>query len=205
MTADGTVHAKGVIHLDGDEDRLNRLINRKRMYEQAGKKSHSIYRMVTAANRQLSIDTGRELIRIAILYNVDCIVFEHLDRSGRKKGKKYRERIHMWRADDVQERLTLQAHRNGMRISRVCAWGTSKLAFDGSGVVSRGRDAGLTTYSVCRFPNGKVYNCDLSASMNIGARYFLREYAKLPGCPELPKTPQRTYATLVALCHTMAA
>ena len=32
MTADGTVHAKGVIHLGCDEDRLNRLVNRKRQY-----------------------------------------------------------------------------------------------------------------------------------------------------------------------------
>ena len=33
MTADGTVHAKGVIHLGCDEDRLNRLVNRKRQYQ----------------------------------------------------------------------------------------------------------------------------------------------------------------------------
>jgi len=205
MTSDGTVHAKGVIHLSCDEDRLNHLMNRKKMYQQAGKKPSSICRMVTNANEKLSIDTCREIMKVAVLYNVDCIVFEHLDKKGSIKGKSYRERIHMWRANDVQKRVELQAHRHGMRISRVCAWGTSKLAFDGSGPVLRGRKAGLDTYSVCRFGNGKVYNCDISASQNIGARYFLREYAKLPGCPELPKTPQRTYATLIHLLGSISA
>ena len=193
MTSDGTVHAKGVIHLNSDEDRLGHLISRKRMFQQAGKKPHAIYRMITEANRQLSIDTAKALMEIAVLYDVDCIVFEHLDRKGSAKGKKFRERIHMWRANDVQKRIELQAHRNGMRISRVCAWNTSKLAFDGSGPVTRDKD----NYSICVFTSGKKYNCDLSASMNIGARYFLRLLAKAKGCPGLPKTPQRTYATLL--------
>ena len=203
MESDGTVHRKGVIRLTCEEDRLNHLMNRKRMYQQAGKKSKSIYRMVTAANRRLSIETSRKIMEKAVLYDVDCIVFEYLDSGGKVRGKKYRERIHMWRKRDVQKRIELQAHRHGMRISRVCAWGTSKYAFDGSGEVLRGKDAGFKTYSLCRFPNGKVYNCDLSAAQNIGARYFLREYAKLEGCPKLPCTPQRTYSTLYGLVNTL--
>ena len=55
LTADGTVHARGVIHLGRDEDRLNRRINRKRMYQQAGKKSKNIYRAITSANQQLPL------------------------------------------------------------------------------------------------------------------------------------------------------
>ena len=143
MSPDGTVHAKGIIRLACDEDRLKHLMNRKKMYQQAGKKSHSVYRMLTDANRKLSIDTCREIMNTAVLYDVDCVVFEHLDRNGPARGKSCRERIHMWRAIDIQKRVELQAHRNGMRISRVCAWGTSKLAFDGSGPVLRGKDAGF--------------------------------------------------------------
>jgi len=195
MEADGTVHAKSVIHLRCDEDRLRHLMNRKRMYQQAGKKSHCIYRMLTDANQLLSINTTRKIMEIAVLYNVDCIVFEHLDRTGHVKGKSYRERIHLWRVNDVQKRVDLQAHRHGMRISRVCSWGTSRLAFDGSGPVIRDKK----NYSVCTFQTGKRYNCDLSASLNIGARYYLREYAKQKDCIELPKTPQRTYAMLIPL------
>ena len=201
MESDGTVHAKGVIHLACEEGRLNHMINRKRMYQQAGKKSRCVYRWVTEANRQLSIKTAKALMDTAVLYSVDCIVFEHLDSSGKIRGKKYRERIHMWRKNDVQNRVELQAHRYGMRISRVCAWGTSKYAFDGSGLVDRhstyryvhGRK--VYNYSVCTFQNGKVYNCDLSAAQNIGARFFLREYEK-SGVEGLPSTPRRTLSTL---------
>ena len=204
MKADGTVHGKGVIRLTCEEDRLNHLINRKRMYQQAGKKSKSIYRMVTAANRRLSIETSRKIMEKAVLYDVDCIVFEYLDSGGKVKGgRRYKERIHMWRKRDVQKRVGIQAHRHGMRISRVCAWGTSKYAFDGSGEVLRGKDAGFKTCSLCRFRNGKTYNCDLSAAQNIGARFFLREYAKLEGCPKLPCTPQRTYSTLYGLVNNL--
>ncbi|MBS6786661.1 MAG: transposase [Lachnospiraceae bacterium] len=138
---------------------------------------------------------------VAVLYSVDCIVFEHLDSKGKIRGRRYRERIHLWRKNDVQHRVELQAHRMGMRLSHVCAWGTSKYAFDGSGVVDRhsiyhyehGRK--VYNYSLCMFQNGKIYNCDLSAAQNIGARFFLREY-QLLGIEGLPATPQRTLCTL---------
>ena len=66
------------------------------------------------------------------------------------------------------------AHRNGMRISTVNPSGTSKYAYDGSGEVERDND----NYSMCKFQNGKIYNCDLSASYNIAARYYIREILK---------------------------
>ena len=62
-------------------------------------------------------------------------------------------------------------------------------------------------YSMCTFQTGKRYSCDLSASYNIGARYFLREYeksisatrwrciaAKVPSCA---KRITRTLDTLI--------
>ena len=61
-----------------------------------------------------------------------------------------------------------------MRVSRICAWNTSRLAYDGSGVVIRD----WKNHSLCTFQTGKRYNCDLSASYNIGARYFIRERLK---------------------------
>ena len=206
MTADGTVHAKGVIHLACEEGRLRRAMNRKRMYQQAGKKSKCVYRWVTDANRALSIETVKKLMDIAVLCSVDCIVFEGLDLSGCEKGRD-KERLHMWRARDVQRRVELQAHRHGIRISRVCAWGTSRLAFDGSGKTDRRRvyhwERGVRryNYSLCAFQNSKVYNCDLSAAQNIGARYFLRAYAKREKELPLPSTPKRTLDTLLLLVY----
>jgi hypothetical protein len=94
-------------------------------------------------------------------------------------------------------------------VSHICAWGTSKLAYDGSGVVLRGKDAGFNTYELCKFGNGKIYNCDLSASYNIGARYFIRELEKSTPAkkwsliqakvPECVKRTQCTYNTLVEI------
>ena len=99
---------------------------------------------------------------------------EFLDTNGKRRGSK-KQRLDHWRAKAVQRIVTDKAHRKGMRISRVCAWGTSKFAYDGSGTVTRGVDG---NYSICRFKSGKIYNCDLSASYNIGARYFIREITK---------------------------
>ena len=105
--------------------------------------------------------------------HADIIVFEYLETKGKISGRK-KQKLHLWRKRDIQKRCEHQAHRNGMRISRICAWNTSRLAYDGTGTVIR--DPG--NHSLCVFQTGKRYNCDLSASYNIGARYFIRELLK---------------------------
>ena len=105
----------------------------------------------------------------------------------------------------MQKRSEHHAHRKGIRISRVCAWNTSALAFDGSGRVQRDPK----NHSLCTFCSEKKYNCDLSASYNIGARYLIRERIKpLPEMArslleaEVPAVMRRTscvYADLLAM------
>ena len=102
--------------------------------------------------------------------HADVIVFEYLETKGKISGRK-KQKLYLWRKRDIQIKCEHQAHRRGIRISRICAWNTSRLAYDGSGTVVR--DPG--NHSLCTFQNGKRYNCDLSASYNIGARYFIRE------------------------------
>lgn len=144
---------------------------------------------------------------IAALYNADVIVFEHLDLGKKVKGcRKMKQKLQLWKARYVQNMVTDKAHRLGMRISHICAWGTSKLAFDGSGIVFRGKEAELPTHSLCKFQSGKIYNCDLSASYNIGARYFIREILKsVPAKVRLqleakvPQVSKRTTCTLSTL------
>ncbi|MFR4713013.1 MAG: hypothetical protein ACLUAL_15635 [Blautia wexlerae] len=63
-----------------------------------------------------------------------------------------------------------------MRVSRICAWNTSRLAYDGSGAVTRDWE----NHSLCTFQTGKRYNCDLSASYNIGAQIFYKGTFKTP-------------------------
>ena len=53
------------------------------------------------------------------------------------------------------------------------------------------------------FSTGKIYNCDLNASYNIGARYFIREIIKsLPvtkGQQLLAKVPEAVYRSTCTL------
>ncbi|ALX48935.1 SDR family NAD(P)-dependent oxidoreductase [Lentibacillus amyloliquefaciens] len=95
-------------------------------------------------------------------------------------------------------------HYVGMRISRINARNTSALAFDGSGKLTRNNKKDLAT-----FTTEKVYHADLSASYNIGARYFIRGIQKCISekkwlalqakVPELSKRTQQTLSSLIAL------
>ena len=105
--------------------------------------------------------------------HVDVIVFEYLEMKGKAAGKK-KQKLRLWRKRDIQKLCEQQAHRTGMRVSRVCAWNTSRLAYDGTGEVIRDSE----NHSLCTFATGKRYHCDLSAAYNIGARYFIRERLK---------------------------
>ena len=132
-----------------------------------------LWSLEKGVNDDIAVKTAQFIVDTAVLYNAGTIVFEYLDLRGKKRGSK-RQRLHMWKAQRVQVIVTDKAHTLSMRISRINAWNTSRLAFDGSGRVLRGSESTKTNnnYSLCEFPTGKVYHCDLNASYNIGARYF---------------------------------
>ena len=117
----------------------------------------------------------------------------------------------MWRKRDIQHRVEALAARNGIRVSYICAVNASRLAYDGSGKVIRGKDAGFNTYELCKFTTGKVYNCDLSASKNIGARFFIRVLLKSLSAKEellvlakVPELNRRTSCCLATLINAYA-
>ena len=151
------------------------------------------------------METARQIIEYALQSNAQVIVFEYLHMKGKRRGSK-KQRLALWRKRDIQKRVEAMASRCGIRVSYICAVNTSKLAYDGSGKVMRGKDAGFTTNELCRFQNGKVYNCDLSASKNIGARYFIRACLKSISAKELssvlakvPELGVRTSCVLATL------
>lgn len=176
---DGTVTARKFIDFPIEKDHLSHLLNKiKRLQRRyKGHNTDKMWRRVKNLNTELARKTADEIVKMAVNYNVSAIVFEHLDMNGRKSGSK-KQRLHMWNKCTIQDMTTTKAHKNGIRISKICTKYTSRLAFDGSGMVIRGKNAGFKNNKVCRFPSGKVYNCDLSASYNIGARYFIREIEK---------------------------
>ena len=212
MTAGGTILDRKFLSLPREQDSLRHAINRIKKAQQHGaSKTPRLWAKAKGINDNIAVKTANFIIDTAILWSADVIVFEHLDLQGKKKGSK-KQRLHHWKAQYVQSMVEYKAHRLSMRISRVCAWGTSKLAYDGSGAVERGVDG---NYSICKFKNGKIYNCDLSASYNIGARYLVREIlkslpetarldiqAKVPGCA---KRTTCTFSTLLSLNAAMAA
>ena len=209
MQSDGTILGRHFCKLPKEYDSLKHSINHIRKAQQHGnRKTPRLWARAKGVNDDIAVKTANFIVDTAVLYNADTIVFEHLDTAGKKRGSK-KQRLHMWRSQYVLSMVADKAHRLGMRISHICAWGTSRLAFDGSGHVLRGREADLKSYSVCKFQNGKVYNCDLSASYNIGARYYIREILKsLPErdrlvleakVPQATKRSTCTFSTLVNL------
>ena len=233
MRADGTVLARKFINFPREKDRLQHLLNtiRRQQRENGPTGGRRVWDRVNRINDQLTALISNEIVNMAVEYAVNVIVLEALDFQGKIKGNK-KQRLHLWRKKAIQGMVERKAHLNLIRVSRVCAWGTSKLAFDGSGEILRGRinlsEQELTDLlamipkkrkaskgrpkthcgqKLCTFQSGKEYNCDLSASYNIGARYFLREWCKVtPGLEEkLPKASQRTYADLKNLKLRLAA
>ena len=215
MRKDGTILGRHFIKLPKEIDSLTHSINRIKKAQQNGnRKTPRLWAKAKGINHDISSKTANAIIDVAVLYNADVIVFEHLDKKGKARGSK-KQKLKLWRSQEVQSIVTDKAHRLGMRIARVCPWGTSKYAYDGSGEVLRGDDGGFKTYGLCRFKNGKTYNCDLSASYNIGARYFIRELLKSEPervrlqleakVPEVCKRSTCTLSTLISLNAALAS
>lgn len=182
MQSDGTVVGRKFINLASEKDHLYKSLNRVKKAQQNGaKRCPTLWKHVNDLNTDISRKTAKQIIDFAVLYSVDVIVFEFLDTQGKKSGRG-KQKLALWRKKEIQRIVEHHAHILGMRISRICAWNTSKLAYDGSGKVERGKylQNGIEkyNYSICTFQNGKKYNCDLNATYNIGARYFIRELLK---------------------------
>lgn len=198
MQTDGTILGRQFCKLPREYDSLqHKLDHIKRAQKHGSRKVPNLWRMANHVNDDIAVKTARFIVDTAVLYHVDVIIFEYLDLNGKKRGSR-RQKLHLWRANGVQAMVTDKAHRLGMRISHVNAWNTSRLAFDGSGRVLRGSESTKiedNNYSLCEFTTGKVYHCDLNATYNIGARYFIRELLKT-----VPVTEQQYIAAKVPEC-----
>ena len=175
MRSDGTVLGRKFINFPSDKDRMYRVLGRIRRFqrEHGSRQVQGRWAYAKRLNTELGKKIAREIVFYASENRADVIVFEYLEMKGKLSGKK-KQKLQMWKKRDIQKRCGQQAHRKGIRISRICAWNTSRLAFDGSGKIDRD----IQDHRLCTFQNGKRYNCDLSASYNIGARYFIRELLK---------------------------
>lgn len=185
MEPDGTVLDRKFIKRDGEKARLYHELGLIRKAQSKGAVScRRKWRRINNLNSEIVKGTVSAIIDLAVTWSCTSIVCEFLSFSGKIHGSK-KQKLHLWRKREVYRRLYDQAHVWGMRIHQVCAWGTSRLAFDGSGRVDRGPaivdDSGESlglSHSWVRFQTGKMYNADLNAALNIGARYLVRALLK---------------------------
>lgn len=176
VDASGTILARGSDPFKADTDRILHVINlirKKSATSGRGQSLSSLYTKLKGLKEDFVRQLARWITDLAMEHHVYGIVLENL-RGIRGKGRGLRARVHHWAVTKVRDYIRGMAFREGIRVFLIDPRGTSMYAYDGSGKVARDRD----NYSLCTFTTGKRYNCDLSASYNIGARYFLRACQK---------------------------
>ena len=178
MNYKGTILGRHFINTN-NKDLMNHLLNKKRKIQRnSGNYKYlrnlHINNKINSINENIVNHTANQIIKICLSYGVDVIVFENLRHKFKRAKRSFRARLHRWRKIAIYNKAYEMAHRNGIRVSTVNPNGTSRYAYDGSGEVERDND----NYSICKFVSGKIYNCDLSASYNIAARYYIRETLK---------------------------
>ena len=175
MRSDGTVLGRKFINFPSEKDQMYSVLGRISRFqrEHGSGQVQSRWNYARRLNMELSRKVASAITTYAQNNHADVIVFEYLEMKGKVTGRK-KQKLHLWRKRDIQKLCEHQAHRIGVRVSRVCAWNTSRLAYDGTGEVIRDSE----NHSLCTFTTGKRYHCDLSAAYNIGARYFIRERLK---------------------------
>ena len=176
MDKEGTVYARKFISFNKEHDQLHTQLGRiKRNQKRGSRYNKTLWRKVSGISQDIADKTVKAIFDFGIENGVDVFVLEYLDFKGKSAVK----RAHFWRYKRIYNVLTHKAHQRGLRVARVNARNTSRLAFDGSGWSKRGREITPdTTNAIMQFPNGKIYNADLNASYNIGARYFIRYLLK---------------------------
>ena len=207
---DGTVYARKFISFSTEHDRLNTQLGRiKRNQKRGSHHNKTLWRKVAGISQSIADKTARAIFELGKEHGVDVFVLEYLDFKGKKAVK----RAHFWRYKRIYKILTQKAHQYGLRIGRVNARNTSRLAFDGTGWSKRGCEITPSTpYSTLQFTTGKFYNADLNASYNIGARFFIRHLLKTVTATQrlaleakVPRVAKRSTCTLSDLINLRSA
>ena len=179
MKADGTILARKFIDFTSDKDRMIHAMNRTRSKQSkyGPRSATSLCAYVKRLNNNRAKKTASAIVEFAAQNSVDVIVMEHLDFKCCKKRGSKAQKLSMWNHGAIRKCVEQKAHLRGIRIATICAWKTSE-----------------------------QYNCDLSASYNIGARYFIRELLKSLSATEesrvkakVPDVGRRTSCTLSTL------
>lgn len=200
VDASGTIHKRIFDPFSSERDRIFHMLNRlRRLSRMSGKEQRlsAFYSKLDGLKNNYTKQLASWIVRQAVQCGVYGIAMEYLGRM-KPHGKK-KDRIHHWCRQRIYALVRGMALRHGIRVFLVNPKNTSALAFDGSGPVKRDEH----NFSLCTFATGKRYHCDLGASYNISARYFIRAFCKsMPETAwsrcvaEVPALAERTSCTL---------
>ena len=183
VSSDGTVTHREFLNYGGEKDRLNDILARIAvksaqtwLIPEGERFCRKDWRSVGNLTEEIAHQCSAALVKLAADHNCQSIVFEHLGKLKVPKdfygAKRLRKKVHYWLQGRIQRFTKYKGHAVGVRFSRVLARGTSQYAYDGSGEVHRIGNRQMAVFSMAQ----KIYNSDLSASYNIAARYWIREY-----------------------------
>ena len=175
---DGTVSHREFIHpgrdIDRRDKRLKRISKKASLTGQLQRGfARGLYRKAGNINREIGQKVSARLVKIAKYFGVKYIVFEHLKGwrpRGGKKRSTLRQKFHGWLHRRIVNLTEMKWSELGGKVVFVNPRATSSYAYDGSGKLKRSSN----NYELAVFATGKKYNCDLSASYNIGARFIYK-------------------------------
>jgi IS605 OrfB family transposase len=149
VTFDGTVIHREFIHPGRDIDRRDKRLKSVslRASKTMGKGGNlhkgfcsNTYRKCRNMNQNIAHIVSKRIVNIAKQFNAEAIVFENLKgwkATGGRKRSTLRQRFHGWLKAMIRNFTEMRWQEIGGKVIDVVAAYTSKLAYDGSGVVQR--------------------------------------------------------------------
>ncbi|MBW4651679.1 MAG: IS200/IS605 family accessory protein TnpB-related protein [Kaiparowitsia implicata GSE-PSE-MK54-09C] len=208
VTHDGTVIHREFIHPGRDIDRRDKRLKSVSMRASKtmgkGGKLHkgfctNTYRKCRNINQQISHIVSKRVVQIAAEFNSEAIVFENLKgwkATGGRRRSNLRQRFHGWLKASIRDYTEMKWQEVGGKVIDIVAAYTSKLAYDGSGIVRRDKK----NYALAKFPSGKRYNCNLNGAQNIAARGILQLTRRKDSEGRSSKRSGRSLRSWACLC-----
>ena len=126
-----------------------------------------LYRRISGLSSDAARQMAKQIMDFALLHGASVMVVENL-KGWKPKGKQkaQKKRFHRFQHRMLVKYLSFKCEEFGLRVLEIYARGTSRYAYDGSGVVKRNQK----NMALGTFQNGRQYNADLNAAYNIAAR-----------------------------------
>jgi len=155
-----------------------------------GEKSNKeIWRHIRDTNTDVAHNITREIVYIALWYDVKVIVLEHLNKfqpkKSEKRSKKLNRKLTYWLKGKIEEQLRYKAFFHGILVKSVSPAFTSKICNKCGGFGERFSNKSLFRCFYC----GYVANADFNASVNLHKVFW--DKFPLPNTKKLKKPTRK--------------